>query len=177
MVISFRIHATMATFLRPKIRELDGLLRDNPDLVDGECRLGGAAAHAITIGSVSLEIRADAFHDGHPIDWNPRGNEETTPRELDTEFTGHLEFDSVGHTNGGFFECSPLSGNDVAKNIAVIDFVSWMIWSKRRASPKTSQCPIAAWKLHGRMLSSASCVAEKANERPNNHSIRTPRRY
>ncbi len=34
----------------------------------------------------------------------------------------HLGFGIVGHTNGGFFECSPLSFNGVAKKIAVNRF-------------------------------------------------------
>jgi hypothetical protein len=63
-----------------------------------------------------------AFHDGQPIDWNPWADEETIPPKLDTEFNEHLGFDIVGYTNGGFFECSPLSCNGVAKNIGVNRF-------------------------------------------------------
>lgn len=63
-----------------------------------------------------------AFHEGHPIDWNPWTNAERTPPELDREFDEQLGFDIVGYTNGGFFECSPLSCNGVAKNIAVNRF-------------------------------------------------------
>lgn len=62
------------------------------------------------------------FHDGHPSDWNPWTNTETTLPELDTEYNEHLGFDIVGYTNGGFFECSPLSCNGVAKNINVNRF-------------------------------------------------------
>ena len=63
-----------------------------------------------------------AFHEGHPIDWNPWTNAETTPPELDAEFNEHLGFDIVGYTNGGFFECSPLSCNGIANNIGVNRF-------------------------------------------------------
>jgi hypothetical protein len=63
-----------------------------------------------------------AYHDGRPYDWNPWTNAETAAPELDPEFDKHLGFDIVGHTTGGFFECSPLSCNGVAKEIAVNRF-------------------------------------------------------
>jgi hypothetical protein len=62
------------------------------------------------------------FHDGRPLEWNPWTNAETPPPELDGEFNEHLRFDIVGYTQGGFFECSPLSCNGVAKNVAVNRF-------------------------------------------------------
>lgn len=62
------------------------------------------------------------FHDGQRIDWNPWVNLETSPPVLDSAFDEHLGFDIVGFSNGGFFECSPLSCNGVAKEIAVNRF-------------------------------------------------------
>ncbi|HRI72432.1 MAG TPA: hypothetical protein PK156_49695 [Polyangium sp.] len=59
------------------------------------------------------------FHDGRALDWNPWSNSETAPPALDDHFDEHLGFDIVGYTQGGFFECSPLSCNGVAKNTAV----------------------------------------------------------
>lgn len=62
------------------------------------------------------------FHDGKALDWYPMTNFEAASPTLDDPFDEHLGFDIVGYTNGGFFECSPLSCNGVAKEIAVNRF-------------------------------------------------------
>lgn len=62
------------------------------------------------------------FHDGDPLEWNPWTKAETDPPILEESFDQHLGFDVVGFSNSGFFECSPLSCNGVAKDITVNRF-------------------------------------------------------
>lgn len=62
------------------------------------------------------------FHNGQRLDWNPLANVDTPPPAFNGDFDDHLGFDIVGFSNGGFFECSPLSCNGVAKEIVVNRF-------------------------------------------------------
>jgi hypothetical protein len=80
---------------------------------------GDGATQYTLFAYITLPI---VFHNGQRIDWNPWANLDTTAPVLDTAFDEHLGYDIVGFSNGGFFECSPLSCNGVAKEIVVNRF-------------------------------------------------------
>ena len=70
----------------------------------------------------AYEALTIVFHDGHPVDWSPWTNLDGSPPSFDGKFDDHLGFDIVGFSNSGFFECSPLSCNGLAKEITVNRF-------------------------------------------------------
>jgi hypothetical protein len=62
------------------------------------------------------------FHSRQQLEWNPWSKATTAPPALDVAYDEHLGFDIVGFCNSGFFECSPLSCNGAASEIAVNRF-------------------------------------------------------